>query len=290
MLPEAKTEDLLYVSDQGTSENNVDVFSFPAGQLVGTLTGFDVPSGLCTDTKGNVFVTDTRADEIVEYAHGGTSPISTLQDSGSEPSGCAIDPNTGNLAVTNIFGSGTQYDHGSVVVYQNASGLPSTYKDPQIYWYEYCTYDDKSDLFVSGYVPYSDFLIGELPKGKSKFKNITVRNHGSGSGNVQWVGKYLLITDAQSGYARIDRVALIPGNIGVIVDTIDLDGQYGVNSAAAAQFDVFGGKTIIMPYSSGYYSPGLVGIWHYPAGGNPIKMIDGFGYALGVTVSPKVNR
>jgi hypothetical protein len=41
MLPEAKSEDLLYASD--VHNNVVDVYSFPRGKYVGVLTGFGSP-------------------------------------------------------------------------------------------------------------------------------------------------------------------------------------------------------------------------------------------------------
>ena len=74
---------LLYVSDIGAED--VDVFSYPGGKQVGKLTGFSEPAGLCTDRKGDVFVVDSGSDRILEYAHGGTSPIATLR--AGRPSG-----------------------------------------------------------------------------------------------------------------------------------------------------------------------------------------------------------
>src|ERR1700729_644904 len=52
MSPEAKSHDLLYV----VSGSNVDVFTYPGGTLVGTLTGFEYPLGLCSDSNGNVWI------------------------------------------------------------------------------------------------------------------------------------------------------------------------------------------------------------------------------------------
>ena len=109
-----------YSGQQGA----VLVLSFPKGDLVGTLTGFSVPSGECVDESGDVFVADGGADTIREYAHGGTTPIATLNDPG-EPYGCSVDPTTGNLAVTN--GS------DSVAIYPSAQGTPTLYSDPSIY-------------------------------------------------------------------------------------------------------------------------------------------------------------
>jgi hypothetical protein len=58
---------------------------------------------------------------VVEYAHGGESPIKTLGTDGPGV-GCAIDPVTGNLAVVN-FEAGKGSD---IQVWENASGTPTT--------------------------------------------------------------------------------------------------------------------------------------------------------------------
>ncbi|MGA9946057.1 MAG: hypothetical protein WBP75_13570, partial [Candidatus Cybelea sp.] len=96
MAPDATKQDLLYVSDWGTGD--VYAYSYPKRKLQGKLTGL-MPTGLCVDKKGDVFVDNSR--EILEYAHGGTSPIATLDDSGSYPTVCSIDRVTGDLAVAN---------------------------------------------------------------------------------------------------------------------------------------------------------------------------------------------
>jgi hypothetical protein len=76
MLPEAKSDDLLYVAQAGDREG-VWVFSFPQGKLLGKLIGISDAFGLCSDGSGNVFVTEADAGEgeVLEYAHGGTSPL-----------------------------------------------------------------------------------------------------------------------------------------------------------------------------------------------------------------------
>ncbi len=53
MLPEAKSEDLLYVS----AYSDVLVYTYPGGKQVGDLKGFNSAAGECVDSKGNVFIT-----------------------------------------------------------------------------------------------------------------------------------------------------------------------------------------------------------------------------------------
>jgi hypothetical protein len=83
MLAEAKSDDLLYISDVDT----VTVYSYPKGKHVGTLKGFYRPLGECVDNAGNVFIADGR-DSILEYAHGGKKLIQTLTLSGYGAQSC----------------------------------------------------------------------------------------------------------------------------------------------------------------------------------------------------------
>jgi hypothetical protein len=47
MLPEAKSQKLLYVSSDATKE--VYIFEYPKLKLLTTLSGFESPEGLCSD-------------------------------------------------------------------------------------------------------------------------------------------------------------------------------------------------------------------------------------------------
>src|ERR1700677_4622126 len=72
MLPEAKSEDLLYV----TNYSYISVYSYPQDKLVGILNGFRSSVGECVDSKGDVVITNSaKSGRIPEYAHGGTKPI-----------------------------------------------------------------------------------------------------------------------------------------------------------------------------------------------------------------------
>src|SRR5271165_3270751 len=75
--PGARHAKLLYASSNALGDKTVYVFSYPNGRLVGKLTNFTVPQGMCVDAAGDVYITDTPAQQIDEYAHGGTSPIAT---------------------------------------------------------------------------------------------------------------------------------------------------------------------------------------------------------------------
>jgi DNA-binding beta-propeller fold protein YncE len=213
MASDAKQQkSLLYVSSVLT--NSVYVYSFPKGKLEGTLTGFNTPYGLCSDGAGNVWVVNDAANDIIEYAHGGTTPIATLSDPGEYPEGCSVDPTTGNLAVTNFFSSS---GGGSVAVYAKAAGTPTLYTDPDIAEFRFCGYDDKGNLFADGATSASVFEFAELPIGKKALKTIPVQETVEWPGAVQYDGKYVAVGDTDTG-----KVYRIEGKSGKVMQTVTL--------------------------------------------------------------------
>jgi DNA-binding beta-propeller fold protein YncE len=254
MAPSAKSKSaLLYVSS--VVDNAVDVYSYPQGQLVGTLTGFSDPYGLCSDKAGDVFVVNDGASTIVEYEHGGTNAIATLSDANEYPEGCSVDPTNGNLAVTN-FSSST--GNGSVAIYTDAKGSPQLYSDTAIVNERFCGYDARGNLFVDGATANDGFQLAELKKGKTVFKNINLAETIEWPGGVQWDGKYVAVGDTDTG--KIYRVT----EKGAVKGTVSLSGVSYVD-----QFWIRG-KSVAVPSQDG----GNVGLFAYPAGGSPSETID----------------
>jgi hypothetical protein len=185
MLSEAKGEDLLYVSNEQTG---VSVFSYPNGQKVGSVSGGSLPIGLCSDSEGNVFIVDREGQQI-EYAHGGTNPITTLEDTGNDPQGCGVDPNSGDLAVA---GGGPQVS-ANIAIYPTGSGSPKVY-DAGAGVFAWCTYDSSGNIFASVGGSNSNYGgIVELPKGGSSFMPISIDQRLGAGGAVQWDGNYLYV-------------------------------------------------------------------------------------------------
>lgn len=254
MLPEARDESLLYVPNSDPSGGGyVSVYSYPRANLVGTLTDFVNPAGACADNMGDIFITDTNARDIVEYAHGGSQSITTLGDSG-QPVGCAVDPITGNLAVANLG--------GTVAIYRNARGIAkyvyfSTEGDAY-----YCGYDDSGNLFVDGlsYQGLDDlFQLAQLPRGKRNFEVISINQTVDSPGQVQWDGKYLAVGDAEQHL--IYRVN-VTGTSGVVEKTVQL------TDGGANGFLIRGGRLIDASF---FYEE--VQYFKYPAGGTATKVI-----------------
>jgi hypothetical protein len=199
MRPGTSRTNLLYVGNVYylvTGTTDVYVFSYPTGDLVGKLTGFQNPKGICADASGNVFITDNRALDVVEYAHGGSDPINTLSDPDS-PNACSVDAETGNLAVSN--------DDSTVSIFAQAMGTPSVLSTP--FRPYFAAYDNRGNLFIDGW---GDPLpVAKLPKGHRIFKPITLdkRTRNFGPAGLQWYNDRLAAGSADpASYGCCGRI------------------------------------------------------------------------------------
>jgi hypothetical protein len=269
MAPDAKKQDLLYISDYG--DGVVHVYTWPKAKLVGTLSGFRRATGECVDEAGDVWITSYVSAEIVEYAHGGTTPIATLSDPGEYPISCSVDPTTGNLAVGNIE---TTYDEqGSVAIYPDAQGPPTLYTDPGIDRVFFMDYDRKGNLFVDGRPNASGgFVFAELPEGSGTFTDITLDQSIGMPAGVQWNGNEVVVGDQQAPYVYAFSIS---GSSGTETSETPLDGGEDVVQSCIQ------GKRVVGPNADS----GNAMIWKYPAGGSATKTIDGLELPFGSVIS-----
>jgi hypothetical protein len=258
MLPEAKGDDLLYV----TNLSWVNVFSYPEGKLKGILTKFNSAVGDCVDKSGDVFITNQMPPALYEYAHGGSKRIATLHvpKAAVEPVGCSIDPTTGNLAVSG-------FSHG-VEIFNNARGNPTFYRDKQFYGMDFCAYDDKGNLFINGFAKLQRDGIVELPKGAKNFAAISTATRPYPVSGIQWFGGRLAV----GGYKR--------GTFHPVIYQYALHGQKatltGTVSLGSPAYEVFqfliNGSSVIVPnwakHGDRLYS---VLAYDYPTGGAPLS-------------------
>lgn len=274
MLPEAKTADLLYVSDQVT--NDVYVYSWPDAKREGTLTGFNAPGNLCTDTNGDVYVTNYRSHDILEYAHGGRSPIKTLKARGEDPYGCSVDPASGDLAVTNISSAKSSLG-GDLLVYKEARGTPKAFTAPRFVTYISCGYDDRGNLFIDGYDTSDAFAFAELPQGHNALLKIAINRVIMGAGDVLWHGKYITVGDSVTGSIFDVQVSRSKG---IVKGSTRLHGSSNVY-----QYWIGNGSVVATNITNFEKAHGFVAFWKYPAGGEFTDSIRGFKKPNGVTVS-----
>lgn len=274
MLPEAKSQNLLYVS---VTYRSVDVYSYPEAKHVGKLEGFLTTDGLCADPAGDVFIVDHGAQNIYEYGHGGTVAKRTLSDPYGVPDGCSVDPKTGNLAVTNYCAwtktSGCIGD-GTLAIYSHARGTPTVYPYSGKFLF-FCGYDDAKNVYVDAYdrLERKHGVLGELPSGGNALKQIDLPKKIEGWGGVQWDGAYLAVGNGRSEIFRIQVLR----SKGYLAGIVHLEANY------VGQFWIQG-STLIGPNGRIAYGT-RVGFWKYPAGGEPTKSIRMLPMAAGAAVS-----
>lgn len=261
ILPEATQHTLLYIS---TATAGVYVYDYPSRRIVGTLTDAITPQGLCSDAAGNVFVSDASGQQVLEYAHGGSAPVKRLTGAGY-PISCAVDPRSGNLAVAS--------DTSAISIFFKAKGRPKLVNDPGAnFWF--CAYDSKGNLFANDDFPkHHQIFIGELPRGSSTFKNLKLDRLIKYPLGIQWYDGYLALGDTTDN--KIYQVRVSNSDAKLVLTT------RLVGAKDTRQFTFYRNKLISPDPSSDF-----AGIWSYPAGGGPLRKIDGiFGEPLGSAIS-----
>jgi hypothetical protein len=275
MSADAKSKrELLYVSDGAT--NDVYVYDYPKGTEVGKLTGFNYPDGQCVDAQGNVYITNFEAGTVLEYAHGGASPIKTLETNGY-PIGCAVSP-AGDLAVANFS---TQSGPGNALVFKGASGTPTEYSDPsQCYYVWPPGYDAKGNLFVEG--EYSSIDVCWVPAGGKSMSAIGLGAQIYFPGSVMWGGKYLIFTDqdVDQHYQTGLYAATLSGSYISVVGTVTLTDTCNNDYADVAQPFLVGKANTPVNKSAAKIVVGgnlwcerEVGSWVFLEGKNPSSLL-----------------
>lgn len=286
MSSDAKSEDLLYVSN---ADAEVTVYQYWRHKLVGVLTSFSQPKGICSDKNQNVYIADSAAQQILEYAHGATKPIAKFDDSPDSPYSCWVDPATDKLAVANYDG-GSQA--GNIAIWSN--GTRTTYADSAVGGFQFCAYDNQGNLLAtSGSVEYPYYtLFAWLPKSGTKLIDINIPGpYGSKWRYVQglqWDGKYFVVDDNY----LLNRESLIHGQAYYVGTTnVEVQDEFNIGPYA---FYTPQGATEATQVLEGMLSEGLdepeVAYWKYPAGGDkPIATIThGLDRPFGLAISLKL--
>ena len=277
-----RKEDLIYVTNHNAE---VTVYNFSTQALVAVLTRFTQPMGECVDSSANVYIADSAAQKIYEYAHGGSRPIKTLDDSPDSPYTCAVDSVTGNLAVANNNGNAS----GNIAIWSKASGKPTRYTDSGLIYFEGCAYDASGNLLTTngirqGYAT----AFAWLPHGASKLTTIAMPGPYPGWEwnfiyGIQWDGHFFVLDRGQGVF----RVSVIHGLAYYIGETELIDGGESgpywiyVPSSKSEFPEILGGTETEGSYSA-------VEAFGYPGGGNELFTIThGVDLPFGVVVSPK---
>jgi hypothetical protein len=269
---------LLYVA----GNHVIQVYTYPGGSPSGSSNTPGAVTGICSDASGNVFITEAPKKSshagtgyVQEYAHGGMSPIASLQvPAGEMPMDCSSDATTGNLAVTQQKSSNYA---PSVAIYSGGSGTPKILQTDAIGADPQCGYDDAGNLFVT-----SGGNVGaELAAGKSSFNTVTLDRTLGGVKHAQWDGKYFALQSFQSKHhngeiveERIYRVA-VSGSTGKIAGITEFK-NWPEKVSGSSWID--GGTIVGTPASE-------LAFWKYPDGGKTMKVIHLKSHMAAVTIS-----
>jgi hypothetical protein len=285
--PDAKRETrLAFVTDLGTGD--ISIFSLPKFALKGTLTGFSQPQGMCSDTKGNVYVANTRTEQVFEISRSG-SIVNTWDDSYGYPVGCAVDPATGSLAVANM--TGLSSGSGQVLVFSDSS-TPTVLSNPAQYFYFFVGYGPNSELWTSGRTLYGNYIASACGPSTCSTVNLT-----GGTiyfpGPVQWDGKrghwVLFDQTCDATAAACSYPVSASGALGsaTTYDNYNGGGVCGMAQGVIAADNL---NFVVGSDASCGSTSAAIARWSYPAGGDPTNFATfSSPYAIpgGVAISTK---
>jgi hypothetical protein len=260
--PDAATGDLLYISDDGYGSVLVYAYTPRTMKFVGVLAAPINPGSMCVDRQQNIWIVgehDGNNYSATEYAHGGTSPIAVVTDPAGVPTGCAVDPTNGDLAL----GSAPPLSGGepTIAIFKNGRGKPKLYHDTSIKgFYNCCTYDHRGNLYAYGTEnQYGVNIIEVLPKGSSTFTSFTLDHEIPWLYGMQWVGKYFTVADSNLNTdSKIDEYTVSSGTA-TLAGTIPLKG-------VTLLWQYFIDRNRVIAPNAPFEGSGSVGIYNYPSG------------------------
>jgi hypothetical protein len=285
---------LLFVSD---ALGVVWIYKMPSLEIKGILTGFQAINGVCSDHKGNVWVAMSGFEQMWKLAHDGTI-VSILQDTIGTPIGCAVDPTTGNLAVSNVGNNTPPPIGGSILVYPRAAGVPTEYYCLScLIAYGFVGYDTHGNLFVDGKNASNVFALAELPAGSSPTGQLKALNIEGGTlyaiGMVEWdaARHYLVVGDqlCDNKHATCVYRAKIVGSTAKIIGRTTLLDSAGNPICDMIQGTLDGNSIAGSDDDNGFCGhPSGTDLWPFPAGGRATHYNDIYDYQpIGAAISQK---
>jgi sugar lactone lactonase YvrE len=275
--PVADAKTVLLVTDAGAG--TAEILAYPSGNLLHTLTGLSEPQGVCSDGAGHFWIANTEGQNVPEYTTAGTL-VQTLPDPDGFPAGCAYDPKTGNLAVTNII-NGSGGTPGNVAVYTKAKGSPKVFTPTSLAEVYFAAYDATTGTLVADGIN-SSGTFGMVSLQGGTFKTITLKGVTIGfPGAVAWSTKIhsMNVSDQESSdIYRFDLSGKVTGTT-----TFDCPTTSGCDPTGVI---IFRG-TLLFAGSNGIYD------FAYPAGGEPKRVIGkhgGFSQPVGLAISNAVTQ
>jgi hypothetical protein len=284
---------LLFAGDASTGD--VDIFTMPDMGQKGSISGFSDPEGECSDSNGNIYVTDTGAEAVYKFTRDGTHTM-TYDDApyGISPLSCAVNPTNGAVAVTNLFGlSGGE---GNVAVFASPSGPVTTVQNPDQQYYTFAGYDPSGDLWVDGYTTSLTFILSAC--GASSCSTIPISGGTIyGAGAVQWDrvrNEWVVFDSICNGVASACSYPIGgSGVLGIPTDYLNYAGSLVCDMTQGLVAADHGNKYAAGGDNESACAAGdknTFSRWHYTDGGKPsnhtLPLLD-IGLPTGVAISNK---
>ncbi|HEY4434308.1 MAG TPA: hypothetical protein VGM99_07875 [Candidatus Cybelea sp.] len=270
--------DLLYVGAQREGA----IYSYPDGSPIGTFSTSATIHGMCSDAKGDVFIVagkngaePSAAGYVYEFAHGGTSPVATLNLPTHEiPVSCSSDRGSGDLAVTSY---NSRDFAPKIEVYAGAHGTPATFASGALGANPQAGYDASGDLFVTS----GGNLGVELVKGSQQLATITFDQTLGGVDHVQWDGAHFALQSFQDSEHNKERLFEHVYRLKISGDQATIMGlsQFKHWHAGEPGQSWIDGDTLVATPGS------TIALWKYPAGGQAYLVLHPSHVSKAVTIS-----
>ncbi len=146
----------------------------------GSITGFQTPQGLFTDSAGNLWVADAGARKVYEFAPGAAAPTMTLDDPNGTPNAVAVDEASHTVYVADYKNDVSPTN--VVEVYANGNTTPTgTLTDPDGRNAGFVAVDNQGNVYASFMTQSNKAIVDEWTAAAGAPKNLGLRLVGAGS-------------------------------------------------------------------------------------------------------------
>ena len=256
----------LFVSDQGGAPGlgKVVVFNYPSPNTWAfTLNGLNTPAVECVDSStGNVYVTDTAAQDVKEYSNSGILQ-QTLNDAGNSPVACAVKLSSYRVAVVNANGP-------SITVYSGTGTNPpsSTYATSLLTTAAYDSFrNGNQKLYIDGTFGGAFRLIKMNQNGN--FSTVTTGGPPTAPGGVQQPPGYGYLAIGNASLNAVYHIsftgAVLPSQPPTNPNPTSLNGSCNSFGDFFIHLDAPHERVLLNPETCN----SKVNAYKYPAGGPP---------------------
>lgn len=247
-----------YVSIYCTKGHN----QAPIGQITA---GIETPEGDATDKQGNLYVTNTDAQTVTEYAPNTTTPIFTYSTGLTYPAGVTVDRKQ-NVYVSSL-------SPASVEVFPHRSNTPNlTIPSTDITYPIDVALDKTGNVYVTTYTAsFGNGEIIEYPPGSTQGTDLGIRTSGPGG----------IVIDTAGNMVTADQ--RLPGVLVFPPGATSPSSTFGTNEVDPDPVRLNKAETRV------YVGDGIgnaVNVYAYPSGTLVDTIYDGIDAPFGLALDP----